>query len=283
MRWDFGDLREVIEAGHAGWKIRQYPALKDEGDGVSVGLYTDPAKARAIHAIGLARLFVLSLGKEAKTLVRFRQLPLQASLYLRNVGYADAAIADDFLLAVAAEAFVRDQPDIRTVAVFTERLKSCYSRLAEAQGELSRIFFDTITAAAERMRIAESDERLSPATVAAVKNQLAWLVFPGFLRNVPLSRLRHYRRYLEGVRIRLERARLSPSTDAEREALVAPYWNRYRETVTAQKVPRFNAEALADYRWMVEEFRVSVFAQELRTPTPISAKRLDAKWAEVMR
>ena len=133
------------------------------------------------------------------------------------------------------------------------------------------------------MRVAESDERLSPTTVAAVKNQLAWLVFPGFLRNVPLSRLRHYRRYLEGVRIRLERARLSPSTDAEREALVAPYWNRYRETITSQKGPRFNAEALADYRWMVEEFRVSVFAQELRTPTPISAKRLDAKWAEVMR
>ena len=282
-RWDFGDLREVIEAGHAGWKIRQYPALKDEGDGVSIGLYTDPAKARAIHAAGLARLFVLALGKEAKTLVRFRQMPLQASLYLRNVGYADAALADDFLLAIAAEAFVRDQPDIRTAAAFNERLKSCYQRLAEAQGELSRIFFDTITAAAERMRAAESDERLSPATVAAVKNQLAWLVFPGFLRNVPLSRLRHYRRYLEGVRIRLERARLSPSTDAEREALVAPYWNRYRETVTAQKGPRFNVEALADYRWMVEEFRVSVFAQELRTPTPISAKRLDAKWAEVMR
>ncbi len=282
-RWDFGDLREVIEAGHAGWKIRQYPALKDEGDGVSIGLYTDPAKARAIHAGGLARLFVLALGKEAKTLVRFRQLPLQAALYLRNVCYSDAAIADDFLLAVAAEAFVRDRPDIRTAAAFGERLKACYPRLAEAQGELSRIFFDTITAAAERMRVAESDERLSPATVAAVKNQLAWLVFPGFLRNVPLSRLRHYRRYLEGVRIRLERARLAPSTDAEREALVAPYWNRYREAVTAQKVPRFNAEALADYRWMVEEYRVSVFAQELRTPTPISAKRLDAKWAEVMR
>ncbi len=281
--WDFGDLREMIEAGHAGWKIRQYPALKDEGDGVSIGLYTDPAKARAIHAAGLARLFVLALGKEAKSLVRFRQLPIQAALYLRNVGYADAAIADDFLLAIAAEAFVRDQPDIRTAVAFNGRLRACYPRLAEAQGELSRIFFDTIAAAAERMRVAESDERLSAVTVAAVKNQLAWLVFPGFLRHVPLSRLRHYRRYLEGIRVRLERARLSPSTDSEREALVAPYWSHYRETVTSQKGPRFNAEALADYRWMVEEFRVSVFAQELRTPTPISAKRLDAKWVEVMR
>ena len=282
-RWDFDDLRDEIEAGRAGWTICQYPALKDEGDGVTIALYTDPAKARAIHAAGLARLFVLALGKEAKTLARFRPLPLQASLYLRNVGYADAAIADDFLLALASEAFVRDQPDIRTAAAFDERLTTCHPRLAEAQVELSLIFFDTITAAAERMRVAESDERLSPTTVAAVKNQLAWLVFPGFLRNVPMSRLRHYRRYLEGVRIRLERARLSPSTDAEREALIAPYWSRYREAVTVQKGPRFNAEALADYRWMVEEFRVSVFAQELRTPTPISAKRLDAKWAEIMR
>ncbi|MBR0056977.1 MAG: DUF3418 domain-containing protein, partial [Kiritimatiellae bacterium] len=283
IRWDFGDLREVIEAGHAGWTIRQYPALKDEGDGVSIGLYTDPAKAGAVHAGGLARLFVLALGKEAKSLVRFRQLPLQAMLYLRNSGYADSAIADDFLLAIASEAFVRDQPDIRSASAFNERLKACYPRLAEAQAELSRIFFDAVTAAAERIRVAESDERLSPETAAAVKNQLAWLVFPGFLRNVPLSRLRHYRRYLEGIRIRLERARLSPSTDAEREAQVAPYWNRYRDAVTSQKPFQYNATALAEYRWMVEEFRVSVFAQELRTPTPISAKRLDAKWTEVLR
>ena len=282
-RWDFGDLREVIEAGHAGWTIRQYPALKDEGDGVSIGLYTDPVKAGAVHAGGLARLFVLALGKEAKSLVRFRQLPIQTALYLRNSGYTDTALADDFLLAIASEAYVRDKPGIRTAADFNERLKSCYPRLAEAQGELSRMFFDIVTAAAERIRVAESDERLSAETAAAVKNQIAWLVFPGFLRHVPFDRLRHYRRYLEGVRIRLERARLSPSTDAEREAQVAPYWNRYRDAVTSQKPFQYNAAALSDYRWMVEEYRVSLFAQELRTPMPVSPKRLSALWERADR
>ena len=280
-RWDFGDLPAEVTAGQAGWAIRQYPAIQDAGDGVVLVQPTDPAKARTIHAAGLARLFVLALGKEAKSLARLRPLPIQATLHLRQIGYDDARIADDFLMALAAEAFVRGQDDIRTEAAFAHRLQTNRPRLAEIQSELSRIFFDAVTAAAERARVAATDERLSDATPAAVKNQLAWLVFPGFIRNVPLERLRHYRRYLEGVRIRLERARLSPSTDADREALVAPYWNRYRDAVTSKKPLRLNAEALADYRWMVEEYRVSLFAQELRTPSPVSPKRLDAKWAEV--
>ena len=283
VRWDFGDLPAEVAAGQAGWTIRQHPALKDEGDGVSIALFTDPAKAASVHSGGLARLFVLALGKEAKALVRFRPLPLQATLYLRESGYADARLADDFLLALATETFVRDQPDVRTAAAFDARLRARYPQLSETQAELAQIFFDAATAAAERARAAESDERLAPATAAAVKNQLAWLVFPGFLRNVPLARLRHYRRYLEGVRVRLERARLSPSADAEREARVAPYWNRYREAVTSKKTLHLNAAALADYRWMVEEYRVSVFAQELRTPAPVSPKRLDALWAEATR
>ena len=102
-----------------------------------------------------------------------------------------------------------------------------------------------------------------------------WRTVPALLARVPGLRALDDRT----VRIRLERARLSPSTDAEREARVAPYWNRYREAVTAKKPLHLNAAALADYRWMVEEYRVSVFAQELRTPTPVSPKRLDAFWS----
>ena len=282
VAWDFGDLPAEVAAGQAGWAIRQYPALQDAGDGVVLVQPTDPAKARTTHAAGLARLFVLALGKEAKSLARLRPLPVQAALHLRQIGYDDARIADDFLMALASETFVRDQDDIRTETAFGARLASGRQRLAETRAALDQVFFDAVTAAAERARVADTDERLSAATAAAVKNQLSWLVFPGFIRNVPLERLRHYRRYLEGVRVRLERARLAPSTDAEREALVAPYWNRYRDAVTSKKPLRLDAAALADYRWMVEEYRVSLFAQELRTPSPVSPKRLDAKWAEVM-
>ncbi len=283
VRWDFGDLPFEVAAGRAGWAIRQHPALRDLGDGVAIAQFTDPAKARTTHAAGLARLFVLALGKEAKSLARLRQLPVQAALFLRQMGYGDERVADDFLMALASETFVRGQDDVRTEAAFGARLASGRMRLAETRAMLEEVFFDSVTAAAERARVADADERLPAATATAVKNQVAWLVFPGFLRNVPLERLRHYRRYLEGVRVRLERARLAPSSDAGREAMVAPYWNRYREVVTAAKPMRFNSEALAEYRWMVEEYRVSLFAQELRTPAPVSPKRLDAKWAEAMR
>ena len=276
--WDFGPLAAEQSAGRAGWEIKQYPALRDEGDAVSVQLYTDPVKAQSVHKSGLARLFVLALGKTAKAYLRFRQFPVQATLFLRNAGYEDAKIADDFLMAIVTEAFIRGQDDIRAKADFDARLKSRMTALSEAQADLAQLYFDIVTAAAERNRTLLTDERLSEATQSAVKNQLAWLVFPGFLRHVPMDRLRHYTRYLEGIRIRLERARLGASTDAEREMLVAPFWNRYREAVTAKKPLKYNAAALADYRWMVEEYRISVFAQNLRTPTPVSPKRLDAQW-----
>ena len=79
--------------------------------------------------------------------------------------------------------------------------------------------------------------------------------------------------------MRLDRAKLSPSGDASKQDRFAPYWKRYEEVRRGKS--KLNTRALSEYRWMLEEYRVSLFAQELRTPEPISPKRLDAKWDEV--
>ena len=94
---------------------------------------------------------------------------------------------------------------------------------------------------------------------------------------MPLAQLRHYARYLKGAAIRLERARTNPAGDRAKEERLAPYWQRYQSAVT-DKSGKYDAAILADYRWMVEEYRVSLFAQELHTPQPVSPKRLDALW-----
>ena len=114
-----------------------------------------------------------------------------------------------------------------------------------------------------------------------MSEQIAWLLFRGFPRTVPLATLRHYTRYFRGAQIRLERARLSPAADLQKEVLFAPYWAQYREAAKPEYAAQVNSAALTDYRWMLEEYRVSLFAQELHTPEPISPKRLDAKWATV--
>ena len=115
-----------------------------------------------------------------------------------------------------------------------------------------------------------------------METQLAWLVFPGFLKAVPPERLKHYDRYLRGVRVRIDRARSNPSGDRAKESRVAPYWEQYREAILGKGPKIANRDALAEYRWMVEEFRVSVFAPEVRAAIPVSEKRLDAKWAEAL-
>ena len=97
---------------------------------------------------------------------------------------------------------------------------------------------------------------------------------------VPLTQLRHYARYLKGAAVRLDRARTNPVGDRAKEERLAPYWHRYQDAIT-DKSGKYAAGALAEYRWMVEEYRVSLFAQELHTPQPVSPKRLDALWEHV--
>ena len=119
-------------------------------------------------------------------------------------------------------------------------------------------------------------------TVDSVQTQLAWLLYRGFPRTVPLARLRNYARYLKGAAIRVDRARMNPSGDLSKEARLAPYWILYQDAATGKSKVKFDAKGLAEFRWMLEEFRVSLFAQELRTAEPVSPKRLDAKLAEAV-
>ena len=125
------------------------------------------------------------------------------------------------------------------------------------------------------------DGRLDEMTADSVSTQLSWLIYRGFPRNVALSTLKNYSRYLEGAAIRLMRARTNRSGDLKKEAVFSPYWERYREAVRPENSKGMNRKALIEYRWMLEEFRISLFAQELHTPEPVSPKRLDAKWREV--
>jgi len=98
---------------------------------------------------------------------------------------------------------------------------------------------------------------------------------------VPRARLQHYVRFFEAMRLRLERLAINAVADARKMAEVAPFWARYLDLATADPPRRHDRLALDEYRWMVEAFRVSCFAQELKAPCPVSAKRLEAQWAKV--
>ena len=279
--WTFGTIPEKTTNGHAGWALEHYPALQDEGTGASLRLFASAATAAAAHASGVARLFLLALGPHARIPFRRNKLPLGAALYLRDITYDDDRIADDILAGAVREAFVRNLPPVRDAATFEQRLHERRTALNLAQDEISRIVAESAAAAAQIVETLESPaSRLPSETIESMQTQLAWLLFPGFPRVVPLTQLRHYARYLKGAAVRLDRARTNPVGDRAKEERLAPYWHRYQDAIT-DKSGKYAAGALAEYRWMVEEYRVSLFAQELHTPQPVSPKRLDALWEHV--
>ena len=139
-----------------------------------------------------------------------------------------------------------------------------------------------ILAAASECSSRAEDSALPPETVDAIETQLAWLVFPGFIRLVPVERLKDYPRYFKALRVRLERAHANPLSDRSKEARFAPYWQAYTEATVKKTAKIVNQQALTEYRWMLEEYRISVFAQEIKTSITISTKRLEAKLAEAI-
>lgn len=278
--WDFGSLDAKVEGRQAGWTLEHYPALHDDGTGVSLHLHADATSAAAAHEQGVTRLCLLALGRDGRTTFRSSRLPFTAALYLKNLGYADERIAQDIAFNAARAAFVAGQPPVRDEATFLRRLTECRATFNLRLAEIEKLVVDAIRQTASCADEVEDETRYAAETIDAVQTQLAWLVFPGFARFVPYARLQQYPRYFKGLSVRLERARVSPSGDALKETRFAPYWERYMDVVRAKKKPRLNAVALTEYRWMLEEYRISIFAQELGTAVPVSPKRLDRKWLE---
>jgi len=280
--WDFGNIPMEKRDRNSGWETTSYPALVDCGDGVTLKLFADPLKAADAHAAGVTRLFLLALAKTTTVPFRRNRLPFEAALYLKEIDYADEKIAADLLAGAVRETLVRNRPEVRTAEEFESRLREDRSNIIRTQAEMTAILTESAATASAISRLIE-DDRIPAETADAVSSQLAWLLYRGFPRHVPLATLRHYRRYLKGARIRLERARLSPAADLKKEALFTPRWERYQKATKALRTPQppsFNLNLLADYRWMLEEYRISLFAQELHTPEPVSPKRLDVKWEE---
>ncbi len=116
---------------------------------------------------------------------------------------------------------------------------------------------------------------------AQLRKQLTNLVYPGFLNATPWERLQHLPRYLKGMVLRLDKYPANPERDARHGAVIAGLWNQYEQRLEKHRKAGISDPVLADFRWQIEELRISLFAQELKTPYPVSAKRLQKLWEDV--
>ena len=233
-----------------------------------------------MHARGVERLLRRALRDPIKQ--ARRQLPINRGLGLKYAGIASVdALREDLVEAALAELFAVHDLDLRRSDDFRHVEAELARGLFPAAVEWLAIIDDVLAAYAELTAWLEPPLMgYARANYDDLREQLGALVYPGFVREVDKARLSHFPRYLKAMRLRAERLRLDATRDQARMLSVRGYWREYLKL----KAERGGVDtALAKLRWLIEEWRVSLFAQELKTAEPVSPKRLTAVLAKFVR
>ena len=281
--WEFGDLPDRFQSG----QIHGFPALVDEGETVGLRVFDTLEKAATAQERGLVRLFRLAMIQALKYLrknltisttaeLAYRQLPIHPFLYPEFQKTRD--LREDVLDRIMAALYLDGHPDIRTSAAFEQRLEVGKSEVVPIGNANAKLADDILTLYAEITR--KLKVRNDP-TAVDMRDQLQLLVYGGFIATTPYPALKQFPRYFKAMIYRLEKSAQDPQRDARLLGELTPFWKKYWDRVKTGKDK--TTPERDDFRWMLEEFRVSLFAQPLKTLYPISAKRLDSAWLEKLK
>ena len=274
--WSFGELPELMEISKGGQSLIGFPALVDMGDAVSIEVFDEPDVAAAKNRAGLRRLFALQIKDALKYLEKnIPDMQKMAVAYMQ-LGSADELKAQ--IIDVAMDrAFLLD-PLPNDEASFKRRTDEGRGRLTLIANEVARLALGVLSEFALAQRKIKDTKNAADAT-ADCTQQLQRLLPKNFLAATPWPQLQHGARYLKAISLRLEKYRADPARDAQRLAELKPLEQKYWRLV-AERKGQTDARML-EFRWLLEELRVSFFAQELRTPQPVSVKRLEKAWAQL--
>jgi ATP-dependent helicase HrpA len=276
--WTFGQLPELMEIAKGGQTLIGFPALIDKQTHVEIEVFDEPDVAASKHRAGLRRLFALSLKEPIKFLEKNIPDLTKMSVYYMPLGTAEE-LREQIVDVAIDRAFLEDPLPADDVE-FRRRLEVGRSRLNLIAQEVARQAHAVLVDYAAATRKLK-DARPSKEVADDVQAQLQRLIGKRFVATTPWAQLHHLPRYLKGVTLRLDKLRADPARDAQRLAELRPSEQRYLRTLADRK-GAVDAR-LAEYRWLLEELRVSFFAQELRTPQPVSVKRLDKAWEQLSR
>lgn len=277
--WRGGEIPRTVCVQRAGRAVTAWPALEDRGDHVAPRLFDTEQAARSALRGAVRRLLLLEDSLARRLQRQFPQREKLARLYA-GVGRAEDLLAD-LGEAVLREVFLRENDLPRTSEAFHELRARGAKKLGPACVELaSRVAAALEQYRATRAVLGQTDFRGREALRDEVREQLSHLVYAGFAGRTSVDNLAHLPRYLQAAAVRLRRAQNSWDKDRRCAGEINPYWRRYLEVARGA---RSDAERafIVRYRWMLEEWRVSLFAQELRTAYPVSRKRVHAMWEEV--
>ena len=274
--WDIGTLPESIKFARGKQQLTGYLGLQKEKDGrIALRLFDTSAAAEQAHRQGVIELMKLQLKEQVKDLNKGIQGFTQAAMLLKHIN-ADT-LRDDLTQAVCDRAFIGEDELPRNEKAFKEQIKRARSRLPAVKEALSRYLQETAAA------YAELNGKLGKHPLTHLMRQrLQTLLAAGFATRTPWAQWPRLPIYLKAMTLRLEKYSSNPARDAAREADIQELeqmWQEKTDGLVKQGQPV--SDDLAAFRWMFEELRVSLFAQELKTPYPVSVKRLLKEWEKI--
>ena len=274
--WSFGELPELMELRQGAQTLIGFPALIDKGTHVEIEVFDEPEVAAARHRAGLRRLVALQIKEPLKYLEK--NIPDLQRLGVLYMGLGTLEELRQQIVDVALDRAFLAEPLPTDAKAFDTRVAEGRARLNLIAQEVARAVGAVLAEYAAASR--KLKDARPPRDVADdIAAQLQRLVGKRFVVDTPYAQLQHLPRYLKGITLRLDKLKADPARDAARMAEARLAEARWLKRVVEMKGRR--DARLDEYRWLLEELRVSLFAQELRTPQPVSSKRLDKAWSQL--
>ncbi len=273
-QWDFGDLPETIQLEMQGKKLLAYPTIIDMSDYISVQLLSNKNESLRKVKEGIKRLYYLT-NKKQITYIQ-KNIPQLQSMCQHYISLGSCNDLRDQLVDESIKrAFQSKEHQIKTQRQFDDLCETTNAQLPsianQLGGEVSNILSEYYSI---KKSLKQLNQLQTMFAINDVKQQMDLLVNQHFIINTDAYWMKHIPRFLTGIKMRLDKLRYSPAVDKERYAKIDGHWQNYLNISSALS-PKENNEQLVVYRWMLEEMRISLFSQELKTSMPISIKRLD--------
>ena len=275
--WTFGELPELMEVRKGAQTLIGFPALIDRGTHVEIEVFDEPEVAAARHRLGLRRLVALQLKEPLKYLEK--NIPDLQKMSVLFMALGTAEELREQIIGVALDRAFLAEPLPADEFAFKARIEEGRARLNLIAQEVARqtgIVLQEYGAASRKLK----DARPPKDVAEDITAQLQRLVSKNFVTATPWAQLQHLPRYLKAITARLDKLRADAARDAKLMAELKPLEQRFLRRLAELKGTQ--DARMADFRWQLEELRVSLFAQELRTPQPVSVKRLDKVWAQLI-
>lgn len=283
--WSFGELPLEVQIPRSGVQVKGFPALVDKQSHVDIRVMDNPLDARLETRAGVTRLLMIAYGQTVKYLRKELLKGKDLGLAVLNLGKRDNVLDDIILAAIRRSCFEGDAYLVRDQQNFEACLERGRTQIVAVTQEYAELLAGLLQQSVDIKKQMKTNKNALILAFAFgdINHQIECLFTPGFLQRTPWQWLQYYPRYLSAISMRLEKAPMNPQRDKMNIASLEYHWQRHSDLKTRVGEARYvECESWQAYRWMIEELRVSLFAQTLKTIMPVSEKRLNKQWQQVL-